>query len=477
MNSYIIGAMLILELLSFSLESQQLAKLSSEESEYHHVYDGDGGNTNNTKGTRWAVLIAGSRGYENYRHQADVCHAYQILRKGGLKDENIIVFMYDDIAFNKNNPRPGIIINKPQGEDVYKGVPKDYTGRDANVNNLFAVILANKTALTGGSGKVLDSGPEDHVFIFYTDHGGPGVLGMASDEYIYANDLIDVLKKKHDAKTFKSMIFYLESCESGSIFEGLLPEGLNIFATTAANATEDSYGTYCPDESPYVDPEYDTCLGDLYSVSWMEDSETHNLREETLEQQYEVVRKRTENKGGDYGSHVMKYGKLSLTKQCLYSYMGTNPKSNSYTMVRDDSLKPIPKAVSQHDTVLLHFWHKLHKAPEGSQKKLEAQQQFHNEINQRMRIDQIMMFIAKLLFGSENALPMLKNARPAGQPMVDDWSCFKTLMRTYEKYCGAMSRYGMSYARAIANMCNAGIKVEQMAKASAEACTKTMNIP
>ena len=53
--------------------------------------------------------------------QADVCHAYQILKKGGLKDENIIVFMYDDIAFNPENPRPGVIINKPNGNDVYQG--------------------------------------------------------------------------------------------------------------------------------------------------------------------------------------------------------------------------------------------------------------------------------------------------------------------------------------------------------------------
>jgi len=32
--------------------------------------------------------------------------------------------MYDDIAFNEENPRTGIIINKPDGGDVYKGVPK-----------------------------------------------------------------------------------------------------------------------------------------------------------------------------------------------------------------------------------------------------------------------------------------------------------------------------------------------------------------
>ena len=33
------------------------------------------------KASHWAVLIAGSSGYGNYRHQADVCHAYQIMIK------------------------------------------------------------------------------------------------------------------------------------------------------------------------------------------------------------------------------------------------------------------------------------------------------------------------------------------------------------------------------------------------------------
>lgn len=46
------------------------------------------------------------------------------MKRGGLKEENIIVFMFDDIANNELNPRPGVIINSPQGEDVYAGVPK-----------------------------------------------------------------------------------------------------------------------------------------------------------------------------------------------------------------------------------------------------------------------------------------------------------------------------------------------------------------
>ena len=56
--------------------------------------------------------------------QADVCHAYQVLKNGGMKDENIVVFMFDDIAHDPNNPRPGTIINHPLGADVYHGVPK-----------------------------------------------------------------------------------------------------------------------------------------------------------------------------------------------------------------------------------------------------------------------------------------------------------------------------------------------------------------
>jgi legumain len=48
------------------------------------------------EGKIWALLVAGSKDYGNYRHQADVCHAYQILHAHGIPDENIIVMMYDD---------------------------------------------------------------------------------------------------------------------------------------------------------------------------------------------------------------------------------------------------------------------------------------------------------------------------------------------------------------------------------------------
>lgn len=46
--------------------------------------------------------------------------------------------------------------------------------------NLYAVLLGNRTAVDGGSGKVVDSKPNDRIFVYYSDHGGPGVLGSFS---------------------------------------------------------------------------------------------------------------------------------------------------------------------------------------------------------------------------------------------------------------------------------------------------------
>lgn len=54
---------------------------------------------------------------------------------------------------------------------------QDYTGKEVTTANFYAVLLGDRSGLTGGSGKVVDSGPNDHIFIYYADHGGAGVLG------------------------------------------------------------------------------------------------------------------------------------------------------------------------------------------------------------------------------------------------------------------------------------------------------------
>ncbi|XP_078448091.1 beta vacuolar processing enzyme [Wolffia australiana] len=421
-------------------------------------------------GTRWAVLVAGSSGYGNYRHQADVCHAYQILRNGGLEEENIVVFMYDDIAHNPLNPRPGIIINHPHGEDVYAGVPKDYTGKEVNTKNLFAVLLGNKTAVEGGSGKVLLSKPNDRIFFYYSDHGGPGVLGMPNMPFLYAGELIEVLKKKHAMGGYREMVVYVEACESGSIFEGLMPENLNIYVTTASNAEESSWGTYCPGMDTPPPPEYITCLGDLYSVSWMEDSEAHNLKLETIQKQYERVKARTSNYNTySPGSHVMEYGSRGMKEEKLFRFQGFDPATANLTDNTLRSFRP-QEAINQRDADLLFLWHQYKQLEEKSERKTEVLREIAEKIAHRAHLDHSVELVGKFLFGSERGPSTLSAVRAHGLALVDDWNCLKSMVDVFESRCGALTQYGMKYMRAFANLCNGGVSKVAMEDACEAAC-------
>eukprot|EP00850_Spirogloea_muscicola_P018295 SM000166S02476 [mRNA] locus=s166:79817:83389:- [translate_table: standard] len=425
--------------------------------------------------------------------KADVCHAYQLLRKNGLKDENIVVFMFDDIASCSDNPRPGQIINRPDGPDLYAGVPKDYTGEAVNVNNFIAALVGNSSATVGGSGKVVASGPDDHVFVFYTDHGGPGILGMPTVPYLFANDVVSALQKKHDAKGFKELVFYLEACESGSIFDGVLPSNISVFATTAANAVESSWGTYCPGMIPGPPPGFMTCLGDLYSVAWMEDSDIHNLKKETLLDQYKIVKDRTSNHNTyEAGSHVMMYGNMSIDIEQVAIYIGSDPLNDDAppAEVPEDSassndLWTIGAALSagqllyysrvkangvdQRDAELLYHYYKYMGAKEGTEKS-RSLSELDNVISTRRHLDHSVEMLGDLLFGSANTLSPYRIVRPPGQPLVDDWDCLKRMVRAYEGACGPLTQYGMKHTRTFANLCNAGVRPEKVAAVAGEVC-------
>ncbi|KAH7686824.1 Peptidase C13 legumain protein [Dioscorea alata] len=379
------------------------------------------------------------------------------------------MFMYDDIAHNPLNPRPGIIINHPQGEDVYAGVPKDYTGAQVTAKNLYAVIMGNKSAVEGGSGKIVDSKANDHIFIYFSDHGGPGVLGMPIMPFILANEFINVLKKKHAAGTYKEMVIYVESCESGSMFEGLMPKDLNIYVTTASNAEESSWGTYCPGMDPPPPPGFMTCLGDLYSVSWMEDSDAHNLKEETIEKQYQNVKARTSNYNTyNAGSHVMEYGNKSMKSEKLYLYQGFNQANANVT---DNAIRATSVGViNQRDADLLFLWRSYEGLDDKSERKKKILKEITETITHRAHLDISVEFIGKLIFGLEIGPSILNAVRPSGQALVDDWDCLKSMVRIFESHCGSLTQYGMKHMRAFANICNKGISKDAMEEACITAC-------
>jgi legumain len=230
----------------------------------------------------WAVIVAGSNGFWNYRHQADVCHAYQIMKRNGIPESNIILMSYDDVANDPENPFPGKLFNKPNGTDVYAGCVADYKGDAVTPTNFLNILKGNAAGVTGGNGKVLKSTENSKVFINFADHGAPGLIAFPN-EYLYANDLNTTITYMHEHKMYKEMVLYIEACESGSMFDGILASNIDVYAITAANSEESSWGTYCSPDDVVQGQHINSCLGDLFSVNWMEDADSSDPSKESLD--------------------------------------------------------------------------------------------------------------------------------------------------------------------------------------------------
>jgi len=119
----------------------------------------------------------------------------------------------------------------------------------------------------------------------------------------------------HSKNMYKKLTMYLETCESGSMFEGMTTPG--VYALSASNPTESSWGAYCGAEAMIGGKDVGSCLGDLFSVSWMEDSDAVDVTSETLDAQFKSVRTKTAR------SAVMQWGDLSFKTDMVSDFQGT----------------------------------------------------------------------------------------------------------------------------------------------------------
>jgi len=407
----------------------------------------------------WAVLVAGSNGFGNYRHQADVAHAFQIAKKHGIPETNIITMMFDDVARNPENPVKGKLFNKPTpkgvpGIDVYDGIKIDYKGKSVTPQNFIKVLTGDATALSEhGAGKVLKSTAEDNVFVNFVDHGGTGLIAFP-DGILHAKELNAALKKMHASKMFKKLVFYLEACESGSMFQGLLPKDIDVYATTAANATESSWGTYCGGNESKVDGiDIGSCLGDLYSVNWMQDTDANPTMAETLLKQFVSVqaatvppKKPTSGKPG--GSHVMQYGDLSIDSAAIGAFQGSKPSVQ--TLFGEPSVHA--SKVSSRENDLYYFQRKYDRA-ETAEEKAAAGILVRQEIQQRNSASQSFRALATLAYPGDVRKQELAMTALDSQPVQPDCElAIHNAMAECSAFA-ARSGYALQFQRVAVNLC------------------------
>lgn len=256
-----------------------------------------------------AVIVAGSTSYYNYRHQSDAAHAYQIMLDNGIPAENIILMMYDDVASSPYNPFPGQLFNKPDGENVYDQSAITYSGSEVTPDNFLAVLKNDAASATG---PVLNTDENSKIFVNFVDHGAPGFVCFPS-EYLYADQIQDAIDFMQAGNLYGEMVWYIEACESGSMFPDL-ESNQGVYAMTASDASQSSWAAYCSPEDVVNGTEIGSCLGDLFSVNWMEDTEGHNPDSELGAVQHKRVKTLTDQ------SPVMQFGQLSILKEDIGTF-------------------------------------------------------------------------------------------------------------------------------------------------------------
>ncbi|MCQ2310496.1 MAG: ABC transporter substrate-binding protein [Paludibacteraceae bacterium] len=186
---------------------------------------------------RWALLVASSHGWENYRHQADVLNIYQILKRNGYDDDHIVIIMEDDLAYNKKNPEPGVIYTRMDGVNIYQDVQIDYHTSQLNPKDILEILLGHASERLP---QVLQSDADDNVFFFWSGHGAPGEMcWLDTWEGITKDDLEKCLAQLEQSGNYRKLIGCIETCYSGGV-AAAADDHKGMLFFTAANADETS---------------------------------------------------------------------------------------------------------------------------------------------------------------------------------------------------------------------------------------------
>ena len=278
---------------------------------------------------KYALVFQGDRGYSNYSDSSNTCRGYDDIIASGIPPENVIYMANENTLVNDNNPWPDKLFTlaDPEGEgwDHAKDCKDhfDYYGKDIEPEVVLAIIRQDEEKVKELTGyehpKVFHTTEKDTIFIYYSDHGYEGGVGCGSGR-ITTEQMQGALKDLHANNRYDKLAFFLEACESGSVFD-TLPTDMNIYAFTSANATEPAWCDYCPPNDVVNGKEIGVCMSmyydNTYQALWEAESTTITLHELFQRTHDEVAKYRDQN--------VSEWGDLSMGKLPMTTFIGDKP--------------------------------------------------------------------------------------------------------------------------------------------------------
>jgi legumain len=260
-------------------------------------------------------------------------------------------------------------------------------------------------------------------------------------------------------KMYSKLVFYMEACESGSMFEGQLPTDRKIYATTAANAQESSYGFYCPPQDKVNGKSIGSCLGDEYSIQWMENTDSVGTSQ-SLQTQYNSVKAATKM------SHVMQYGDKSFVSDPISNFLGD--KAGRRVAPRNESAEELEagKVDSRDIPMHLAYYEYLRADKKNLPEAHKLAKKLVAEIDARVEADNLFMTLSKAMVGDRSEEVFKAKARV---PATCGDCCDEVNNAIYE-WCGGYTDYSIQYSRVVWNVCLETQNTQGMLNALRQLC-------
>lgn len=185
----------------------------------------------------WALLVAGSKSWNNYRHQADVLNMYQILKKNGYDDNHIVLIVADDLAHALSNTDYGTIRVRPDGENLYHDLQIDYKLDEIHPVDISAILNGQQSERLP---HVIHSGSNDNVLVFWSGHGIQGQFVWSDLSKGFTTEMLqETLVKQTENRNYRKMLWLVETCYAKSVGQAVYGHP-GILCIAAADSKETS---------------------------------------------------------------------------------------------------------------------------------------------------------------------------------------------------------------------------------------------
>ncbi|MGE5370729.1 MAG: C13 family peptidase [Solirubrobacterales bacterium] len=199
-----------------------------------------------------AVIVATSHSWDNYRHQADALTIYQLLRKNGVSDQDIILFSVDDVPWMPENSPRGNLRHEMGGANLRKNAVIDYSGAAVTPDNLRKVLLGQRSPQTP---VVLESDANTNVLFYLVGHGMPRAINFANGQQLTDKSLARLFDEMYRAKKYRQVLMLVEACNGASLAMQLTTPG--VLFLSGSSSIESSFGAnYDPEIRQWLSDEF-----------------------------------------------------------------------------------------------------------------------------------------------------------------------------------------------------------------------------